>query len=163
MGVEYVNADGLVQNYGTRLAENKIAGEYEIDGVEKELVLDIDFNSVNTSVVGTVMGIPTADIPLRTELTSLPAGATIVSAYLRTVLPFVGDTVEVDIVTSAKVADAGSPLGGLISAAGAAAGTASGGAFTAPLAQVSYVDVVPTLGAASLTAGKGKVVVRYVA
>jgi len=163
MGTEYVNADGLVQHYGTRAAENKIAGDFEIDGLEREIVLDIDFNSVNASVTGTVMGIPTADIAQRTELSSLPAGAVVVSAHLRTVLPFVGDTVEVDVVTSAKVADAGSPTGGLISAAGATAGVAAGGAFTAPLAQTSYIDVVPTLGAAGLTAGKGKIVVRYVA
>jgi len=163
MGIDYVNADGLVEHYGTRTPEGQITGEYEVDGGFTEVALDFDFASANGSIAGTVMGVTTADIALRSEFASIPAGATIVEAYLITSLPFVGDTVEVDIVTSAKVADAGSPVGGLISAAGAAVGTATGGAFTAPLAQASYIDVVPTLGAAGLTAGAGKVVVRYIA
>jgi len=163
MGINQINADGLVEHYGTRLPENQVMGEYEVDGGFREVVLEFDFTSANGSVAGTVMGVASADLPNRSDIVALPAGASIISAYLVTQIAFAGDTVEVDIVTSGKVADAGSPVGGLISAAGATVGTTAGGAFTAPLAQASYIDVVPTLGAAGLTAGKGKVVVRYIA
>lgn len=162
MGTIYVNADGLVNRVGTRGAENVIPSSYDTDGAVKEYVVDVDFNSINSSVAGTVLGVSTADLAVRGEMVPLPAGAVVVDAYFKTTVPFTGDTVEVDVVTAAKVADAGSPVGGLVSAAGAAAGTVAGGAFTAPLAQASYVDVVPTLGAAGLTAGKGKVIIRYV-
>jgi len=161
MGITRVNADGLVERYGTRVAENVIPSEYETDGAVLEYVVDVDFNSINSSIAGTVLGVTTADLALRGDIVGLPAGAVILGAFLKVDVPFVGDTVEVDLVTSAKVADAGSPVGGLVSAAGATAGVTQGGAFTAGLSQVSYVDVVPTLGAAGLTAGAGRVTVRY--
>lgn len=160
----YIDSDGLFHYFGPRLTEKQVASEPEVDGQVSEVILDIDYTSVNGSVAGSVMGITTADIANREDLTSIPSGAIIVDAYLIVNTAFAGDTVEVDLVTSAKVADAGSPAGGLISAAGAATGAVQGGAFTAALSQVSYIDVVETTGAGTggLTAGDGKVVVRYV-
>jgi len=156
-----VNADGLVVHYGPRTTENVIPGEYEVDGLIWEHVVEFDYVSVNASVAGTVLGVTTADLALRGDIGPIPIGAHIVSAYLDVLVPFVGDTIEVDIVTSAKVADAGSPVGGLISAAGAAAGIVAGGAFTANLAQNSYVDAVAT-AAGALTAGKARLIVRFI-
>jgi hypothetical protein len=161
MGITRVNADGLVERYGTRVAENVIPSEYEVDGMVREYVTDVDFASINSSIAGTVLGVTTADLANRGDIVGIPSGAVILDTFFKVEVPFVGDTVEVDVVTAAKVADAGSPATGIASAAGAAVGTVHGAAFTANLAQLSYVDAVPTLGAAGLTAGSGKITVRY--
>jgi len=159
-----VNADGLVQHYGRRVSENAVGSQTESEGFVKEYVVDFDFNSVNASAAGTVLGVPTADILVRQDMASIPLGSIIVDITLMTETAFVGDTIEVNYVSSAKVADASEAVGGSVSAGGAAIGQVAGGAFTAPSAAIGYVDVVETTaaGTGALTAGAGRVVVRYI-
>lgn len=162
MGIKYVNADGLVNHVGTRGAENVIPSSYDMDGMVKEYVVDVDFNSVNASAAATVLGVTTANLALRTEIVPIPAGALILDTFFKTTEAF-SATVEVDVVTAAKVADAGSPAGGIVSAGGGALGIVEGAAFTAALSQASYLDAFETAGAGTgaLTTGKGKIIVRY--
>lgn len=162
--VDRVNDDGLVERYGLRASENKIPSAPDTEGVIQEYIVDVDFESVNASAAATVLGVSTANLALRTEIVPIPSGALIVGTYFKTIIPF-SATVEVDIVTAAKVADAGSPAGGIVSAGGGAAGVVAGAAFTAALSQASYCDAFETAGAATgaLTAGSGKIIVRYIA
>ena len=163
MGTKYVNDDGLVQHYGTRVAENVIPGAYDTDGAVKEMVVAFDFNSVNASAAGTVLGVTTADLALRTEIPTLPLGAHIVGTYLNITEVF-SATIEVDIVTAAKVADAGSHANGIASAASAVGILAGNTPVTPALAQASYIDAFETAGAGTgaLTTGAAEVTVQYI-
>ena len=160
---DYINSDGLLIHSGPRVAENKVTSEVETDGRIKEVVCDIDFNSVNASAAGTVLGVTTADLALRTEIPTLPLGAHIVETFLNITTVF-SATIEVDIVTAAKVADAGSHANGIASAASAVGILAGNTPVTPALAQASYIDAFETAGAGTgaLTTGVAEVTVRYI-
>jgi len=162
MGSEYMNADGLRIHSGTRDLDI-IPNSTSTDGLVKEYIVDFDFNAVNASAAGTVLGVTTANLALRSDIVALPAGALILDTVINTKVAF-SATIEVDIVTAAKVADAGSPAGGIVSAGGGAIGIAVGAAFTADLAQASYIDAFETAGAGTgaLTTGVAQVIVRYI-
>lgn len=162
MGTRYTNEDGLTIHVGTRDADF-LPKTVDSVGLVEEYVQEVDFELVNASAAATVLGVSTAQLALRGDIVPIPAGALIVSTHFDTTEAF-SATVEVDIVTAAKVADAGAPGGGIVSAGGGAIGMVTGAAFTADLAQDSYLDVFETAGAATgaLTTGKGRVIVRYV-
>ena len=162
MGTRYINDDGLTIHVGTRDADF-LPKSVDSVGLIQEYVQEVDFELVNTSAAATVLGVSTADLALRTEIVPIPAGALIISTHFDTTEAF-SATVEVDIVTAAKVADAGSHGGGIVSAGGGAIGMVTGAAFTADLAQASYLDAFETAGAATgaLTTGKGRIIVRYI-
>lgn len=151
-----LNNDGLAIHYGPRKKGADAPASPEHDGSVKELILDVDFESLNASVAGTIMGIPYADVPARNDVFPVPAGASIVDMYTQVTVPFVGGTFTAQLVTGAGAAVAGTSTGAVGATTGSAnVATAAGVETTVD----SYIDAKPS---AALTAGKARIIIRYV-
>jgi len=157
MAVE-LNADGLAVQYGAQPKGGAHVASPETDGIYKEIVLDINPESINASVVGSVMGVPAVDLPARSDIFSIPVGSIVKEMIVDTVQPLVGGTVTATLVNAAGAAVA---LGGAaVATAGAVVGNkATVTAGTAANAVALYLDAKAT---GVITAGIARVTVRYI-
>jgi hypothetical protein len=154
MGTLYTNADGLVQNYGTRSAENAVAGVVEMDGFKGQLVVDFDYTT--TALVGYVAA--------RSDNALIPAGAVIEAIDLVVGTAWVGGTsLALNFEDSAG---ATTPAAGLAATATAVllAGAAFQGAGAAVGADIPSANsdvALNTLVVGTFTAGTAKAVVSF--
>lgn len=156
----WTNNDGLVVGFGTRTSEDLRGGHTEMDGVVEEMIVEFNYDDLpNGSTDGSYGTIPANAIPI--------------DAYFETLTGFTGGTsYDIDLVDSAgtaigigtdklwdllAIADINTV--GKRSVASTHAGINSGNALDVALASAGMLKVT---GAGTFTAGKGRVVIRYV-
>lgn len=155
MGTEYTNADGLVQNYGTRAVENKNAGVVELDGYNGQLIVDFDYTTVATT------GYQAA----QSANALIPAGSVIKDIHMVVGTAFAGGTsIALDFEDSVGATTPSAGLAAVLTAS-LTAGSAHQGAGAAigadiPSANSDVALNVTAVGA--FTAGDAKVVVTFI-
>jgi len=152
-----LNTDGLAINYGQiPLGGGAQVASPEMDGVVKEIVLELSVDSLNASAAGTIMGVPLADLPARSDIFAIPAGSVIKDIVVDVVAPFVGGTFTASLTDLAGATAAATTS--------AASGAATGKSVVATSLNVGvvaplYLDAKPS---APVTAGSALVTVRFI-
>ena len=155
----FKNADGLYVRYGKSQSLPAREGSPSTNGVEKELIIDIEGTKLPAVGVSTfVNGTPTA---------GLPAGVLLRSATLIPTKAFTSDgnatltiglskadgtVIDADGIDATIAKTAIDTIGETVACDGALVNTV--------LADVSYVTVL--VGTAAFTAGRAKLVLKYI-
>jgi len=155
MGTLYTNSDGLVQNYGTRSAENANAGVVEMDGYVGQLIVDFDYTT--TATVG-YQAAQAANALIK-------AGSVIKDIHMVVGTAWVGGTsLALDFEDSAGATTPSAGLAAVLAAA-LTAGSAHQGAGAAVGADIPSANsdiALNTTAVGTFTAGTAKVVVTYI-
>jgi len=155
MGTLYTNDDGLIQNFGTRLVENSVAGAVEMDGYGGQLIVDFDYTS--TATVGYQVN--------QAANSLIPAGSVIKDIHMVVGTAWVGGTsLALDFEDSAGPTVPSTGLAPVLTAS-LTAGSAHQGAGAAIGADVPSVNsdiALNTTAVGVFTAGTAKVVVNFI-
>lgn len=157
MTMEKAVIRNVMKNYGPRTTDMKYGGRVDTDALFKVAVWDFNYDSLPT--YGT------------TDLEHvIPAGSTIVRAYLRIITAFTSTStttdLDVGLYTSAGVAIDADGLITVAEATQTAIGVANklitgAGALVGLGIGASDGEVVVTPNVADLTAGRGQIIVEY--
>jgi len=155
MGTLYTNSDGLVQHFGTRSVEDRMAGATETDGSVGEIVVDFDYST--TGSIGYDAN--------RVDNAAIPAGAVVTDLILEVGTAWAGGTsLALDFEDSAGATTPSAGLAATVTASLTAgkvlvgAGAAVGASIPSANSDVYlHATVVGTM-----TAGTGRAIVRYI-
>jgi len=155
MGTLYTNADGLIQNYGTRSSENLNAGVVDMDGYDGQLVVDFDYSTTGS------VGYQAA----QAANALIKAGSVIKDIHMVVGTAWVGGTsLALDFQDSAGATTPSAGLAAVLTAA-LTAGSAHQGAGAAIGADIPSANsdiALNTTVVGAFTAGTAKVVVNFI-
>lgn len=151
MSIEYTGVGGARKEYGPSVPYSAAPASLTVFGKRRELVINFDYRAVP--------GVPTASTAKDAVVQVIPEGAYIESALYHGDIAAAGGTVSVGTYDADGNAIVAAGLFAAATALGTGWTAGAGSQVGAGLAKDAYVVVTPS---ATLTAGAGTFIIRYV-